>query len=174
MVYLLSLLSGLPGGVEVLRCWVVSQVGEAGAIRVHDIDLAGLLAASSELPRGCPVASTGSPFPFSLEYAVNPARESPFHDDHGVVARVLEEKATLCEGMRNWANQRLGSLYAAPLEARTLLYPKNVSAARYRLSGTVFVSPVASASETVTISLPRSATIWPHSPFLTASAALRP
>ena len=90
---------------------------------------------------------------------------------HEIVARVQIVYAEVGVPRRHLSDS---DYHGSSRRPRTLLYPKNVSAARYRLSGTVFVSPVASASDTVTISSPRSATIWPHSPFLTASAALRP
>ncbi len=51
------------------------------------------------VPRFLSVSSTLSTWP-----------ESPLHDDHGVVARMLEEKTTLRGGMKDLANLRLGSL----------------------------------------------------------------
>src|SRR5262249_1911972 len=52
--------------------------------------------------------------------------------------------------------------------------PKNALATSYHSGGTVFSSEVASSSETSTIASPFRATMRPHEPARTRSAALRP
>src|SRR3712207_6502009 len=57
-----------PGGVEVLRCWVVGQIGEARTVRVHHVDLASpassvgseSYAGAIRRPRRGPVIVAGS------------------------------------------------------------------------------------------------------------------